>query len=76
MVVARVHWPEKNSLISRLAASKDKTGILQLAAQGQIIEQPVDLSDADPSPEARRDQTRAHGHWMMHEILTGRAYLA
>jgi predicted nuclease of restriction endonuclease-like (RecB) superfamily len=31
------------SLFLRLAASKDKAGILQLAAQGQIIEQPSDL---------------------------------
>ena len=31
------------SLFLRLAASKDKAGILQLAAQGQIIEQPADL---------------------------------
>ena len=31
------------SLFLRLAASKDKAGILQLAAQGQIIAQPADL---------------------------------
>lgn len=31
------------SLFLRLAASKDKEGILQLAAQGQIVEQPTDL---------------------------------
>ena len=31
------------SLFLRLAASKDKVGTLQLAAQGQIIEQPADL---------------------------------
>ena len=31
------------SLFLRLAASKDKAGILQLAAQGQIVEQPTDL---------------------------------
>ena len=31
------------SLFLRLAASKDKAGILQLAAQGQIVEQPADL---------------------------------
>lgn len=44
------HWsvPELKrqkaaSLFLRLAASKDKAGILQLAAQGQIIEQPADL---------------------------------
>lgn len=32
-----------SSLFLRLAASKDKAGILQLAAQGQMIEQPADL---------------------------------
>jgi len=32
-----------SSLFLRLAASKDKTGILQLAIQGQIVEQPADL---------------------------------
>ncbi|MDP2432227.1 MAG: PDDEXK nuclease domain-containing protein [Pseudomonadota bacterium] len=32
-----------SSLFLRLAASKDKVGILQLAAQGQIVEQPADL---------------------------------
>ena len=31
------------SLFLRLATSKDKAGILQLAAQGQLIEQPADL---------------------------------
>jgi predicted nuclease of restriction endonuclease-like (RecB) superfamily len=31
------------SLFLRLAASKDKAGVLKLAAQGQIIEQPTDL---------------------------------
>ena len=31
------------SLFLRLAASKDKAGVLQLAAQGQLIEQPADL---------------------------------
>ncbi len=30
-------------LFLRLAASKDKAGIMQLAAQGQLIEQPADL---------------------------------
>jgi len=34
---------KKASLFLRLAASKDKEGILQLAKQGQIIEKPVDL---------------------------------
>ncbi|MCP5426355.1 MAG: DUF1016 domain-containing protein [Gammaproteobacteria bacterium] len=44
------HWsvPELKrqkaaSLFLRLAAGKDKAGILQLAMQGQIVEQPVDL---------------------------------
>lgn len=32
-----------SALFLRLAASKDKASILQLAAQGQIIEQPTDL---------------------------------
>ncbi len=32
-----------SSLFLRLAASKDKAGILQLAAEGQIVEQAVDL---------------------------------
>nr|WP_315486909.1 PDDEXK nuclease domain-containing protein [uncultured Undibacterium sp.] len=35
---------QKNSaLFLRLAASKDKAGIMQLATQGQLIEQPADL---------------------------------
>lgn len=34
---------KKSALFLRLAASKDKAGILQLAAQGQIVEQPADL---------------------------------
>lgn len=34
---------KKSSLFLRLAASKDKEGILQLAKQGQIIEKPTDL---------------------------------
>lgn len=35
---------QKNSqLFLRLAASKDKAGVLQLAQQGQLIEQPTDL---------------------------------
>lgn len=34
---------KKTSLFLRLAASKDKEGILQLAKQGQIIEKPTDL---------------------------------
>ena len=44
------HWsvPElkrqkTSSLFLRLAASKDKTGILRLAAHGQIVERPADL---------------------------------
>ncbi|MBM3758094.1 MAG: DUF1016 domain-containing protein, partial [Acidobacteria bacterium] len=32
-----------SSLFLRLAASKDKAGILQLAAQGQVVQQPADL---------------------------------
>ena len=32
-----------SALFLRLAASKDKAGILKLAAQGQLIEQPADL---------------------------------
>ena len=36
-----------SSLFLRLAASKDKVGILQLAAQGQIVEQPIDLKLGD-----------------------------
>lgn len=46
----REHWSvrelsrqKESGLFLRLAASKDKAGILQLAAQGQIIEQPADL---------------------------------
>ena len=34
---------KKSSLFLRLAVSKDKAGILQLAAQGQIVEQAADL---------------------------------
>ena len=34
---------KSTSLFLRLAASKDKEGILQLAKQGQIIEKPADL---------------------------------
>lgn len=34
---------KESSLFLRLAASKDKVAILQLAAQGQIVEQPADL---------------------------------
>lgn len=44
------HWSvrelirqKESGLFLRLAASKDKAGILQLAAQGQVVEQPVDL---------------------------------
>lgn len=32
-----------SALFLRLAASQDKVGILQLAAQGQVVEQPADL---------------------------------
>lgn len=34
---------KESSLFLRLAASQDKAGILQLAAQGQVVEQPADL---------------------------------
>lgn len=34
---------KESALFLRLAASKDKAGILQLAGQGQILEQPTDL---------------------------------
>ena len=34
---------KKSSLFLRLAASKDKDGILKLASEGQIIEKPTDL---------------------------------
>ena len=34
---------KESALFLRLAAGKDKAGILQLAAQGQIVEQPADL---------------------------------
>jgi predicted nuclease of restriction endonuclease-like (RecB) superfamily len=34
---------KKSSLFLRLAASKDKEGILQLSKQGQIIENPMDI---------------------------------
>lgn len=34
---------KESALFLRLAASKDKAGILQLAAQGQVVEQPGDL---------------------------------
>lgn len=43
-------WPvrelkrqKESGLFLRLAASKDKQGVLQLAAQGQIVAQPADL---------------------------------
>jgi predicted nuclease of restriction endonuclease-like (RecB) superfamily len=46
----REHWSVRelvrqkdSALFLRLAASKGKAGILQLAAQGQIVEQPADL---------------------------------
>ena len=32
-----------SALFLRLAASQDKAGILQLAQQGQVVEQPADL---------------------------------
>lgn len=34
---------KESALFLRLAASKDKAGILQLANQGQVVEQPADL---------------------------------
>lgn len=34
---------KESALFLRLAASQDKAGVLQLAAQGQVIEQPADL---------------------------------
>lgn len=34
---------KESALFLRLAASQDKAGILQLAAQGQVVEQPADL---------------------------------
>lgn len=34
---------KKSSLYLRLAASKDKEGILQLSSQGHIVEKPADL---------------------------------
>jgi len=41
--VPKLQRQKKTSLFLRLAAGKDKDAILQLAAQGQIIEQPADL---------------------------------
>ena len=48
--IAREQWSvrelmrqKESALFLRLAASKDKAGILQLAAQGQLVEQPADL---------------------------------
>lgn len=41
--VPELRRQKATSLFLRLAASKDKVGILQLAAQGQIVEQPTDL---------------------------------
>ena len=41
--VAELKRQKASSLFLRLAASKDKAGILQLAAQGQIVERPADL---------------------------------
>ena len=41
--VAELKRQKASSLFLRLAASKDKAGILQLAAQGQIVAQPADL---------------------------------
>ena len=41
--VPELKWQKAASLFLRLAAGKDKTGILQLAAQGQLVAQPADL---------------------------------
>ncbi|MDR3269334.1 MAG: DUF1016 N-terminal domain-containing protein, partial [Tannerella sp.] len=41
--VAQLIRQKKTSLFLRLAASKDKEGILQLARQGQVIEKPSDI---------------------------------
>jgi predicted nuclease of restriction endonuclease-like (RecB) superfamily len=41
--VPELRRQKRSSLFLRLAASKDKAGILQLATQGQLIEQPADL---------------------------------
>ncbi len=41
--VRELQRQKRTSLFLRLAASKDKEGILKLAKQGQLIEQPADL---------------------------------
>ncbi len=41
--VPQLKRQKESSLFLRLAASKDKEGVLKLAAQGQIVEQPTDL---------------------------------
>lgn len=41
--MAELKRQKASSLFLRLAATKDKAGILQLAAQGQIVAQPADL---------------------------------
>jgi len=41
--VRELRRQKKSSLFLRLAASKDKEGILKLAAQGQMLERPEDL---------------------------------
>uniref|UniRef100_Q3AT24 Cytoplasmic protein n=1 Tax=Chlorobium chlorochromatii (strain CaD3) TaxID=340177 RepID=Q3AT24_CHLCH len=41
--VPELQRQKKSSLFLRLAAGKDKAAILQLAEQGQIVEQPADL---------------------------------
>jgi len=41
--VRELRRQKKSSLFLRLAASKDKEGILKLAAKGQIVERPEDL---------------------------------
>ena len=41
--VAELKRQKSTALFLRLAASKDKAGVLQLAAQGQVLAQPTDL---------------------------------
>jgi len=67
-----------SSLFLRLAASKDKEGILQLAQQGQIVTQPSDLL-REPYifeflkiPEAHQCRVE-NGDWRM-KIITGLAW--
>ena len=41
--VAELKRQKASSLFLRLAAAKDRAGVLQLSAQGQLLEQPADL---------------------------------